>query len=112
MLATDSNGEVIVFLAENGVLQVVRPHAKERNFIDRVNAWSTKYPYRYGIIDRDDGNDEFYASMQEFDLPMPNTEQVLVVAEPTLQQLAVNLLLINGEFAGESKAIGLAPSLT
>lgn len=112
MLATDSNGEVVVVLAENSELRVVRPDAKERNFVGRLHAWSAKYPYRYGLIERDEGNGEFYASMEEFDLPMPNTKQVLVVAEPTLQQLAFNLLLVNGEFAGESKAIGLAPSLT
>jgi hypothetical protein len=112
MLATDTNGEVVSLVAENGELRLARPHVKERNFVGRLNAWSTKYPYRYGLIERDEGNGEFYASMGKFDLPMPNTENVLVVAEPALQQLAFNLLLVNGEFAGQSKAIGLTPSLT
>lgn len=112
MLATDSNGELVAVLAEQGHLRLVRPNAKERTFEGRLNAWSVKYPYRYGLIDREDGNGEFYASMQEIDLPMPNTGKVLIVAQPALQQLAFNLLLVKGDFAGESKAIGLAPSLT
>lgn len=112
MLATDSDGELVAVLAEQGELRLIRPEAKERTFEGRLNAWSDKYPYRYGLIEREEGNAEFYASMQQFDMLMPNTDRVLVVAQPALQQLAFNLILADGEFAGESKAIGLTPSLT
>lgn len=112
MLATDSDGEVVVVVAENGSLKLTRPDVKKRNFVGRLNAWSTTYPYRYGFIEREEGNIEFYNSMEEFILPMPTGDNVLIVAEPILQQLAFNILLVNHEFAGKSKAIGLAPSLT
>lgn len=112
LLATDTNGEVVAVLAEHGKLRVIRPRTSERSFIDRLNAWSATYPYRYGLIEREEGNGEFYTSMQEFELPLPDTENVLVIAEPALQQLAFNLLPTDNGFAGESKAIGLAPSLT
>lgn len=112
MLAMDSDDEVVVVVAEHGSVRVVRPGSKERTFRNRLNAWSARYPYRYGLIERDEGNGEFYASMAEFELPMPNTDKVLVVAQPMLQQLAYNLVLVDGQFAGNSKAIGIAPSLT
>lgn len=112
MLATDSNGEVVAAVAENGQVRVVRPSVKDRTFETRLNAWSVTYPYRYGFIEREEGNGEFYASMDELTLPMPNTAQVLVIAQPVLQQIPYNVVLADGQLAGESKAIGLAPSLT
>lgn len=112
MLAADSDDEVLVVVAEHGNVRVIRPERKASTFGRRVNAWSARYPHRYGHIEREEGNGEFYASMAEFELPMPSTEKVLVVAQPMLQQLTYNLVLVNGNFAGESKAIGLAPSLS
>lgn len=112
MLATDSDNEVVVVLAENGQLRLVRPARKQHSFLTRLNTWAAEYPYRYGSITREEGNGEFYASMGEFELPMPSSDKVLVIAQPRLQQLPANLLLVDGTFAGESKAIGVAPSLT
>lgn len=112
MLATDSDDEAIAVLAENGLLRVVRPTPKQDSFLARLNTWAAEYPYKYGNISREEGNGEFYASMGAFELPMPASDRVLVIAQPRLQQLPANLFLVNGSFAGESKAIGIAPSLT
>jgi hypothetical protein len=112
MLATDASGELVAILAEQGQMRVLRPDVKERSFESRLKTWTATYPYQYGLIERDEGNEEFYLSMQDFELPMPDTDKVLVVAQPALQQLAYNLVLLNAQFAGASKAIGLAPSLT
>ena len=112
MLAADSDNEVVAVLAENGELRVARPTPKQDSFLARLNTWAADYPYRYGSITREEGNGEFYASMGQFELPMPANDTVLVIAQPQLQQLPANLLLVNGSFAGESKAIGIAPSLT
>lgn len=112
MLATGSDSEVVAVIAENGKLRVARPAPKAHSFLSRLNAWSADHPYRYGSITREQGNGEFYASMGEFELPMPASDKVLVIAQPRLQQLPVNLYLVDGHFAGESKAIGMAPSLT
>ncbi|RYG14755.1 MAG: CHAT domain-containing protein [Burkholderiales bacterium] len=112
MLAIDGDSEVIAVIAENGQLRVERPARKQQTFLARLNTWSADYPYRYGSITREEGNGEFYASMGEFELPMPASENLLVIAQPRLQQLPINLYLENGQFAGEYKAIGMAPSLT
>lgn len=112
MLAVDSDGELLAVVAEKGLVRVERLPAKDHTFERRVIAWSVKYPYRYGLIEREEGNGEFYASMQGLEFPMPNTENVLVVAQPALQELAFNLVLADGEFVGRSKAIGIAPSLS
>jgi hypothetical protein len=112
LLATDSNDELAGVIAENGALRMVRPPHKERTFEARLNAWAADYPYRYGSIEREEGNGEFYQSMGDFELPVPATEKVLVVAQPLLQQVPPNLILLDGNFAGETKAIGIAPSLT
>ncbi len=112
MLATDSDSEVLVVIAENGQLRVERPVRKQQSFLARLNIWAADYPYRYGSVTREEGNGEFYASMGDFELPTPSTEKVLVIAQPRLQQLPVNLYIVDGQFAGENKAIGMAPSLT
>lgn len=112
MLAADSDNEVVAVVAEHGQLRLVRPTRKQQSFLVRLNTWSADYPYRYGSITREDGNGEFYASMSEFELPMPESDRVLVVAQPMLQQLPINLYLADGRFAGETKAVGIVPSLT
>ncbi len=112
MLATDANDELIAVLAHGGNMQLVRPAVKASTFETRLNAWSADYPFRYGLIEREDGNGEFYSTMQEFELPLPPGQKVLVVAKPLLQQLPFNLAQVGGNFAGETVAIGQAPSLT
>ena len=112
MIATDSNGEVVAAVAEHGDVRIERPAVKGRTFASLLSAWSATYPYRYGCIEREEGNGEFYSSMRDIELPMPNTDQVLIIAEPVLQQIAFNVVLADGRLVGESKAIGLAPSLT
>jgi hypothetical protein len=112
MLGLDEQGEVVALLAENGELEVKRPDKKASSFLKRLDTWNVEYPYRYGLIEREDGNGEFYATMKEFEIPMPLASRVLVIAEPFLLQLPFNLIQVNGDLAGESKAIGIAPSLT
>lgn len=112
LLATDNDGELVAVVAEVGKLRVVRPTRKQRSFETNLKAWANNYPYRYGSIEREDGNGEFYESMGDFELPMPNADKVVVVAQPLVQQIPFNIALVQGDFAGESKAIGIAPSLT
>jgi hypothetical protein len=112
MVATDNNGEVVAAVAEHGDVRIERPAVKGHTFASLLSAWSATYPYRYGFIEREEGNGEFYSSMRDIELPMPNTDRVLIIAEPMLQQIAFNVVLADGRLVGESKAIGLAPSLT
>lgn len=50
--------------------------------------------------------------MRPLDIPVPKFQNVLVIAEPTLQQIPLNLVLDANEFAGKNQALGYAPSLT
>lgn len=112
MVATTSDGELVAIIAEQGEVHLYRPCPNRQSFAAAVNAWSTSYPYRYGLIEREDGNGEFFSTMAPFKIPMSSSKALLVVAEPMLQQLPFNVVLENGEFAGNCRAIGLAPSLT
>lgn len=112
MLGLDEQGELLALIADNGILENKRPEKQDSSFLERLDSWSADYPYRYGLIERDDGNGEFFATMQQFTIPLPSSPQFMVVAEPALQQLPFNLMLEAGGFVGDSKSIGLVPSLT
>lgn len=112
MLAFDSSDELCAVIADEGEFVVFRPEVEESEFRQRFDRWTSTYPLRYGLIDREEGTGEFYESMQSLNIPLPNADRVLVVAQPRLQQIPFNLVLVNGDLAGLSKAIGQAPSLT
>lgn len=112
MLGIDERGELVSVLAMEGKLEIQRSLHQAGTFRKHMEKWSEKYPYRYGFIEREDGNNEFYLTMRDFQIPVPSFQNILVVAEPALQQIPFNLILDNDEFAGKTRAIGCAPSLT
>lgn len=117
-LALDSQGELIVTIVSNGTSSAVEQPKLEMNFKDRFNKWLQSYPRDYGRIARYEGNNIFYLTMEELDIRLPNSERLLIVAEPFLQQLTANLFLIQPEdsefnqFMGINTAIGSTPSLS
>ncbi|MDN2677673.1 CHAT domain-containing protein [Janthinobacterium sp. SUN033] len=112
MLAMDSGGELVGAFSKCGEVTLVRPRAYGPSFARRLSIWSADYPYKYGLVNRDAGNNEIYSSMTKLDLNMPDARRLLVVAQPALQQIPFNIGLIDGNFAGTTIAIGSAPSLT
>lgn len=112
LLGLSTAGHLVAVVAQNGKLEVRQSATTEPSFQRRVDRWSAEYPRRYGLIPRDHGNNEFYVSMREIDIPLPQGSDLLIIAEPSLQQVPFNLVLINGEFLGATSAIGIAPSLT
>ncbi len=112
MLGLDSDGELAGVVARNGEAMLLRPAKQEISFSRRLSSWSADYPYKYGLINRDDGNGEVYFSMGTLNLPLPAVTRLLVVAQPALQQIPLNVALVDGEFAGMTTAIGAAPSLS
>ncbi len=112
MLGLDEKGDLVSVLAKEGSLEIKRSAHQEGSFRQHLQKWSTEYPYNYGLIDRGKGNNEFYLTMQALDIPLPSFPNILVVAEPVLQQIPLNLLLDGGEFAGQTRSMGYAPSLT
>jgi hypothetical protein len=112
LLALDEAGELVAVLSDAGTITVARPATKSASMQRRLFAWGRKYPYRYGFIEREEGNGEFYTSMAEFDIPLPKGERVLVIAQPALSGIPYNLVLVKEQLAGSSKAMAMVPSLT
>lgn len=112
LLGLSEDGHLQTVIAQNGNLEMKHSFEVNASFSSRLEKWNKDYPYKYGLIDRREGNNEFYVSMAELDIPLPNTSPLLVIAEPGLQQIPMNLLLSEDEFIGRTVAIGTAPSLT
>jgi hypothetical protein len=127
MVALDDQGQLVAAIADSTGAYVARPPTSSDSARARLRNWSQKYPYGYGLIDprkkvkqdeygareREVGDTEFYDSMHQFSVPMPQGKRVLVVAEPEVAQLTFNLVIgSEGDFAGYDTAIGVVPSLT
>ncbi|EMX6257098.1 CHAT domain-containing protein [Pseudomonas aeruginosa] len=112
MLGTDSEGALVTLTVEQGQTVVSTQDASETDFATAVEDWAKAYPHRYGYINREEGNNEFFLSMADLHVPIPEAKRLIVVAEPGVQQVPINLALINDNFAGYQRAIGYVPSLT
>ena len=117
-MALDEKGELsVTHVADHQVLTLDQPR-QEQPFRRRFDAWLLEYPRKYGTIDRNEGNNIFYLTMEKLDVRLPRSERLIIVAEPTLQQLTANLVVIQpidgglGYFAGTQSSIGAVPSLT
>lgn len=117
-LAIDSAGELVVTHVSGGQAQSIEQPRHEQSFRRRMLAWLEEYPHNYGSIDATHGNYLFFDTMEKLDVRLPTPDSLIVVAEPLLQQLTVNLVLAEPEdggfsyFLGTKTAIGMVPSLT
>ncbi len=117
-IALNTFGELSVTVVSSGQTVVIEQPKHEKSFHQRMQAWLEKYPKAYGHIDSFHGNNEFFNSMQELDVRLPKSETLLIVAEPMLQQLTANLVVVQPEdggfeyFYGSHTAVGGVPSLS
>lgn len=117
-MAVDSEGELVVTQVSGGQMRTVAQPKHGQSFQHRFSAWLEDFPKDYGRIDRSQGNNIFYLTMEKLDVRLPMSERLVVVAEPFLQQLTANLVLVQPEdggfsyFAGKKAAIGVVPSLS
>lgn len=117
-LALDSHGELVVTLISNGQVCAIEQRKTEQSFRKRFQQWLQHYPKGYGHVERSEGNNIFYTTMENLDIRLPHTDRLILVAEPFLQQLTANLALIQPKdggfsyFAGSTTAIGSVPSLS
>lgn len=117
-MSIDDEGHLSVIHVTGKTTVVIEQPRHEKNFRRRFDAWLARFPREYGHVDPRDGNDIFYHSMEELDVRLPQTKRMLIVAEPALQQLTANLVVIQpddggfGFFAGRDGCIGAVPSLT
>jgi hypothetical protein len=117
-LGLDSVGELVVTHASNGHVQSIKQPHHDRSFRLRIQTWLEDYPRQYGYVDAADGDNEFFITMERLDVRLPAPESLLVIAEPLLQQLTLNLGVVTPEnggypfFLGTTTAVGMTPSLT
>lgn len=122
LLGLDENGRLVRIDVVDGE---VRPPVREAEAVfseDRLITWREDFPAAYAHLDdtRPDGSrpdafevvrafDESMAGLAVTDLP---PQRVIVVPDARLSDLPMNLLSIDGVFAGEQRAMAAAPSLT
>lgn len=117
-LGLDSAGELVVIHVSNGNVESIQQPEKARSFRLRMLTWLEEYPRQYGYVDAADGDNEFFRTMELLDIRLPASESLLVIAEPLMQQLTVNLGLVTPDdgghsyFLGTRTAVGMMPSLT
>lgn len=117
-MATDVVGELsVIHVSGREVRSIVQPQHVQ-TFRRRFDAWLVKFPREYGYVDTRDGNDVFYRTMEELDVRLPPSKRLVIVAEPALQQLTANLVVMHpddggwGFLAGRDCSIGAVPSLS
>ncbi len=117
-MAVDTAGELSVTCVSKGETTDIEQPKLERTFLRRMQIWLEKYPKAYGLIDAFHGNNEFFITMEALGVRLPESETLLIVAEPLLQQLTANVVVVppkDGGFAyfyGSRSAVGFVPALS
>lgn len=117
-MALDDKGELSVTHVTDREVRTIAQPRHDQSFRRRFDAWLVEFPRQYGKVDILEGNNIFYLTMERLDVRLPRAERLIVVAEPVLQQLTANLVVMQpddgslGYLAGTQSAIGAVPSLT
>lgn len=117
-MALNTAGELSVTVVSKGEAKPIEQPKHEKSFHRRMQAWLGKYPKAYGLIDAYDGNNEFFNTMEALSVRLPKSEKLLIVAEPLLQQLTANLVVVQPDdggleyFYGSQSAVGFVPALS
>jgi len=106
----DSSGRLVRVSTVNGHLEAPVREPDDVMIAERFTIWSKKFPYAYGI----DGESVnlFYTSTVDLRLSSLPQGSVVVVADVRFQPFPPNLLYLDGEFAGRTRAMAMAPSLS
>ena len=116
-MALNTAGELSVTVVSKGEATAIKQPKHEKSFRWRMQTWLGKYPKAYGLIDACHGNNEFFDTMEALDVRLPKSEKLLIVAEPLLQQLIANLVVVQPHdggfdyFYGSRSSVGFVPSL-
>ena len=117
-MALNTAGELSVTVVSKGEAKSIEQPKHEKPFHRRMQAWLGKYPKAYGLIDAYDGNNELFNTMEALGVRLPKSEKLLIVAEPLLQQLTANLVIVQPDdggfeyFYGSRSAVGFVPALS
>jgi hypothetical protein len=117
-MALDEKGELSVTHVANREVRAIDQPRHDQTFRRRFDAWLLEFPRQYGKVDRSEGNNIFYLTMDKLDVRLPRAHRLVIIAEPALQQLTANLVVMPaedggfGHLAGTQSSIGALPSLT
>lgn len=117
-MAMDDLDELAVILVSGREVHSIVQPRHVQTFRHRLKDWLARFPREYGYVDIKHGNDIFYQTMEELDVRLPPSKQLVIVAEPALQQLTANLVVMHpdnggwGFLAGRDFSIGAVPSLS
>lgn len=112
MMGLDIDNELTMLTSTEQGDVVQRVTRTAGSFGEELSTWSEKYPLRYGEIQREEGNNEFFVSMGLVEMPLPELPRLVVVGEPALLQIPLNLMTKHDSFFGQHHAVGYVPSLT
>ncbi|MFW2162087.1 hypothetical protein ACG93T_12005 [Acinetobacter beijerinckii] len=76
---------------------------------DQFENWKKNFPYEYGIDDGETSN-LFYTSMNFLEISNFPDSRLLVIPSADLAPIPPNILMIDNELAGRTKAVAIAPS--
>lgn len=106
----DASGRLVRVSTIDGHMET--PVREPDNVIlaERFTIWSKKYPYDYGT----DGEfvNLFYTTTADLRLSNLPIGPVVIVADVRFQPFPPNLLYVDEEFAGRTRAMAMAPSLS
>ncbi|MDW6005348.1 hypothetical protein [Vibrio mangrovi] len=108
-IALNQNGDLRGTIIKNGIFESL---VETKAFKENLLTWQKSYPHKYGDIREQEGNNVFYETMSELEISIPNTERLIVCAEPNLQQIPLNILQINRDFLGQKTSCCYVPSIS
>jgi hypothetical protein len=106
----ENEGRLVSVFASNGTLSPVMIQDGTGLSLERLTSWGQDLPYRYGV---DESNPNlFLMSTEGFEVPELPSGRILLVSDTRLQQFPPNLLRVGGQFAGTTRPMAAAPSLS
>ncbi|CRI67020.1 hypothetical protein THIOKS13330026 [Thiocapsa sp. KS1] len=106
----DTFGRLVRVDAIGGRLDSPRREPDDVMNEERFQRWAAEYPYAYGI-DETTAN-LFYTTTEELRLSSLPEGPVVVVADARFQTFPPNLFYVDDQFAGRSRPMAAAPSLS
>jgi hypothetical protein len=110
LVGLDADHRLVRVTAQSGELGTVVREEAQVFSSDELLTWREEYPYRYGVDDQT--LNLFHTSTEHLGVTELPAGRVLLVADTEIQTLPPNLLRIGEAFAGEDRAMAMAPSLS
>lgn len=121
LLGLNEGGRLVRVEVVDGVVGVPVLESTDVFSHRRLKEWRRDYPYEYAFLSEPDQYDRvpdafhlmqlFENSVRGLGVSSMSLQPVVLVTDAQLADLPANLLPVNGVFAGENRAVAVAPSL-